>query len=210
MAPHQEAGRRSRSTAGTPRSIRRSVKTGRTNDEVKANRDALWVSNMPAATAEIDLAGADRATDARVHPADARHARLDSRSAIRTGCSRSSGMATGSRRSSTAARSGPTRARDSTARDVLPGLAASPGSWIEADQAIVDGEVVALDENGAPDFSLLQEGISNLRAGNRNGAGSRNERVIVHERLVDGMVGRRGRGQRIVPPKRMLARYTPR
>jgi bifunctional non-homologous end joining protein LigD len=35
-----------------------SVKTGRTNDEVKANRDAIWVSEQPAAVAEIDLTGA--------------------------------------------------------------------------------------------------------------------------------------------------------
>src|SRR3954468_21763067 len=35
-----------------------SVKTGRTNDEVKDRREALWMSDMPAAAAEIDLAGA--------------------------------------------------------------------------------------------------------------------------------------------------------
>ena len=37
-----------------------SVKSGRTNDEVKANAPAIWVSEMPAATAEIDLSGAAR------------------------------------------------------------------------------------------------------------------------------------------------------
>src|SRR5215208_3781269 len=36
----------------------RSVKSGRTNDEVKANAPAIWVSEAPAATAQIDLSGA--------------------------------------------------------------------------------------------------------------------------------------------------------
>jgi len=35
-----------------------SVKTGRTNDDVKADRDALWIGEAPAAAAEIDLTGA--------------------------------------------------------------------------------------------------------------------------------------------------------
>ena len=35
-----------------------SVKTGRTNDDVKADRDALWNGEAPAAAAEIDLTGA--------------------------------------------------------------------------------------------------------------------------------------------------------
>ena len=40
----------------------KSVKTGRTNDEVKAQREAIWISESPAATAEIDLAGARKAS----------------------------------------------------------------------------------------------------------------------------------------------------
>jgi bifunctional non-homologous end joining protein LigD len=45
------------------------VKTGRTNDEVQANRDALWVSEQPAAIAEIDLAGArEKAMPDRIEP----------------------------------------------------------------------------------------------------------------------------------------------
>src|SRR2546428_2228253 len=46
-----------------------SVKTGRTNDEVKANRDALWISAIPAAVAAIDLSRAvDRPMPDRIDP----------------------------------------------------------------------------------------------------------------------------------------------
>src|SRR5256885_5848162 len=46
-----------------------SVRTGRTNDEVKANRDAIWISEQPAASAEIDLAGAvERPMPDRIEP----------------------------------------------------------------------------------------------------------------------------------------------
>ena len=39
----------------------------------------------------------------------------------------------------------------------FPGLLA-PATWIAAEQAIVDGEVVALDEDGAPDFGAAPGG----------------------------------------------------
>src|SRR5262245_15639190 len=35
----------------------------------------------------------------------------------------------------------------------------SPPSWIAASEAIVDGEVIALDDHGEPDFALLQARI---------------------------------------------------
>ncbi len=39
----------------------------------------------------------------------------------------------------------------------FPDFAAAPPDWIAADDAIVDGEMVALDAEGRPDFGLLQE-----------------------------------------------------
>jgi len=48
----------------------------------------------------------------------------------------------------------------------FPGLL-SPPDWIEAREAVVDGEVVALDPDGMPDFGLLQE-----RLGVRFGSGT--------------------------------------
>ena len=79
------------------------------------------------------------------------------RSTTRTGSSRSSGTASGSRPSSRATRcgSGPaaSRMRGATS-DVL-----APPTWIGAREAIVDGEVIALDDRGEPDFALLQARI---------------------------------------------------
>lgn len=51
------------------------------------------------------------------------------------------------------------------ARTYFPSLLDDLGSWIDCEQAVLDGEMVALDENGRPDFSLLQERITTHRAG---------------------------------------------
>ena len=45
------------------------------------------------------------------------------------------------------------------------GLFLEPPTWIAARQAIVDGEVIALDDRGEPDFALLQARIKGQRSG---------------------------------------------
>ncbi len=92
-----------------------SVKTGRTNDDVKADRDALWNGQAPAASAEIDLAGAVTAPmPTRIEPMLATLASKPFSDP--DWLTRSSGTATASRPSSPRARSGSGRATSTTRR----------------------------------------------------------------------------------------------
>jgi bifunctional non-homologous end joining protein LigD len=59
-----------------------------------------------------------------------------------------------------------TRNRQDAAR-YFPDLASAPPTWIRAETAIVDGEVVALDEDGRPQFGLLQDRAGMGRFGPR-------------------------------------------
>ena len=154
-----------------------SVKTGRTNDDVKANRDALWISEAPASAAEIDLSEArDEPLPSRIEPMLATLAtkafrgedwlfeikwdgyrvqavvgEAPDRDAVDAG---SRGSPHSQRRNiRTWTRNG------ADAEAYFPRLLRPP-TWIAAQSAIVDGEVVALDEHGRPDFNLLQERIS--------------------------------------------------
>jgi bifunctional non-homologous end joining protein LigD len=56
-----------------------------------------------------------------------------------------------------------TRGQQDAARYFGPFL--EPATWIKAQQAIVDGEVIALDDRGEPDFALLQERIKGKGGG---------------------------------------------
>ena len=140
-----------------------SVKSGRTNDEVKANAPAIWVSEAPAATAEIDLTGAREAPMPRfLEPMKATLATKPFRDddwlyEVKWDGYRVEAVVLDGQ-VSLYTRNG------NNAETYFPRLL-TPPSWIEARQAIVDGEVVALDEDGRPDFSLLQERITSFRGG---------------------------------------------
>ncbi len=139
-----------------------SVKTGRTNDDVKADRDVLWNGQAPAAEAEIDLAGAVAAP--MPQHIDPMLATLASKAfsdpdwlyEIKWDGYRVQAVVS----------DGKVRIWTRNLNDAetyFPRLL-SPPSWIDAKQAIVDGEVVALDDEGRPDFSLLQTKLGDKTA----------------------------------------------
>ncbi len=133
----------------------KSVKTGRTNDEVKEARDAIWISQAPAALAEIDLSGAKAAKLPSFLPPMA--ATLTDKGfkdddwlfEIKWDGYRVEAVV----------KDGTARVYTRNGNDAetyFPKLL-TKATWIDAGEAIVDGEVVAIGEDGMPDFSLLQE-----------------------------------------------------
>ncbi len=135
----------------------RSVKTGRTNDEVRDQRDAVWVSEAPAATAQIDLSAAvEMPMPGFIEPMAATLADR----AFRDGDWLFEVKWDGYRLQA-AVREAKVRTFTRNGKDgdtYFPRLLAPP-TWIEAREAIVDGEVVAIGDGGLPDFALLQERI---------------------------------------------------
>jgi bifunctional non-homologous end joining protein LigD len=132
----------------------RSVKTGRTNDEVRANRDALWVSAAPVARAGIDLSAAvEGAMPTFVEPmlATLSDRPFDDPDWLFE-------VKWDGYRVEAVVRAGAVRLHTRNGNDAetyFPGLL-SPPSWIDAREAIVDGEVVAVAPDGTPSFELLQ------------------------------------------------------
>ena len=149
----------------------RSVRSGRTNDEVRDGARPRSQAEAPGPVGEIDLSAAwDEPMPAFIPPMRATLAtdpfddpdwlfeikwdgyRVEA--VIRDGRARLW-----------------TRNQQDAAR-YFPDLA-GPAPWIDAREAIVDGEVVALDEAGRPSFSLLQDrtGIRTGRAPGTKGHG---------------------------------------
>ncbi|MEO8250903.1 MAG: DNA ligase D [Chloroflexota bacterium] len=141
-----------------------SVKTGRTNDEVAAGDEPRFVTAPPSLEPEPDLSAARPAalpdfippmlailTEGAFDDPDwLFEIKLDGyrvESVVRDGHVRLW-----------------TRNRIDAAT-YFPDLAGAP-DWIAAREAVVDGEVVALDPDGRPDFSLLQDrtGLRGLEA----------------------------------------------
>ena len=73
--------------------------------------------------------------------------------------------------------------RRQDAANYFPDLAQASG-WIEADEAIVDGEVVALDAQGRPRFSLLQD-HTGIRTGRAPGGKRRSESAQIVYQAFD-------------------------
>jgi bifunctional non-homologous end joining protein LigD len=136
-----------------------SVKTGRTNDEVKADRDAIWISQAPPATAEIDLSAAKTAPLPTFIPPEA--ATLTDKPFRNQDWLFE--IKWDGYRIEAVVRDGKARIFTRNGNDgetYFPGLLTT-ATWIQAEQAIVDGEVVALGEDGLPSFNLLQELTTN-------------------------------------------------
>src|SRR4051812_2148265 len=140
----------------------RSVKTGRTNDEVAAGADAVWDSSAPAEEANIDLSGAhDAPLPEFIDPMKATavdkafsdpdwlfEVKLDGYRVETIVDGRNVRMWTRGKQD---------------AGTYFPDLARAAPSWIRAQTAVVDGEVVAIDEEGNPSFKLLQARAGPLR-----------------------------------------------
>ena len=133
----------------------KSVKTGRTNDEVKEERDALWISEAPAASARIDLSAATEAPwPGFIEPMAATLADRPFRDDDWLFEIKWDGY-----RLQAHVRDGKVRTFTRNGHDgeaYFPRLL-TPASWIDAREAIVDGEVVAIKPDGLPDFGMLQE-----------------------------------------------------
>jgi bifunctional non-homologous end joining protein LigD len=132
-----------------------SVKTGRTNDEVHGGRRPKFRHQAPKPQAPPDLAHARTERQPEFVPpmmatlTDAAFDDADWLYEVKWDGYRVQDVVNGGK-----ARIW-TRNRTDAAT-YFPSLAGDAG-WIDADQAIVDGEVVAFDEDGTPSFSRLQE-----------------------------------------------------
>ena len=145
-------------------SLPRSVKSGRTNDELAAGLPPRFEAPAPAPEPPIDLSAAREAPLPEFVPpmlATAGERPFEDPSWLHE-------VKWDGYRVQAVVRDGKVRLWTRNRADAagyFPELAAPP-TWIDAGEAVVDGEVVALDEAGRPSFSALQErtGLVGLEA----------------------------------------------
>ena len=180
-----------------------SVKTGRTNDEVNGVTRPRFEVDPPRPPGEIDLSAARSAKLPEFIPpmlatlAATPFSDPDWLFEVKWD---------GYRVEAVVSRSGVrlwTRKRQDAAR-YFPDLAEATG-WIEADEAIVDGEVVALDEDGRPQFSLLQD-YTGVRLGRAPGGKRSGKRAQIVYQAFDllHLDGQSLLGVPLVERKRLL------
>ena len=139
---------RGRAPAGTPRTTRRASRPAGRTTRSRPNRDAHLDQRGAGGDGRDRPRRRGRRADAAATSSRCWRRSRPSRSATRTGCSRSSGTAIASRRSSATARCRLWTRNGNDAETYFPRLL-SAADWIDAREAIVDGEVVALDERRA-------------------------------------------------------------
>ncbi len=132
-----------------------SVRCGLTNDEVRDAPPAVWVGDAPPDRARIDLSAASPAGPAGYVAPMAAALATD----VPTGPEWLFEVKWDGFRVQAVVADGTTRlfTRNGVDADAyFPGVL-DPPTWIRATDAVVDGEMVALDSTGRPDFNLLQD-----------------------------------------------------
>jgi bifunctional non-homologous end joining protein LigD len=140
----------------------RSVRSGRTNDEVAAGVAPRFAADPPPGGPDPDLAAARRASMPRfVEPMQATLAAAAFRDEAWLFEIKWDGY-----RVQAHVRDGRAELRSRRGGDAGPWFPRfrGPAPWIDAAEAIVDGEVVALDDEGRPDFGLLAERLGDRQA----------------------------------------------
>ena len=160
VAAHRtSADATSQSRAGTPRTTRRASRPAGPTTTSRPTATRSGSARRPPPTAEIDLTGAVERTACRrsIEPmlatlASKAFSDPDWLFEIKWDGYRVQAVVDDGK-----VRSWTRNLKD--AETYFPRLLRPP-TWIDARQAIVDGEVVALDDDGRPDFSLLQDASS--------------------------------------------------
>ena len=159
-----------------------SIKTGRTNDEVADGVEPRFIADPPRPPGEVDLSAARKAPMPDFIPPMKATLATEPFSdpewlfEVKWDGYRVETVMKGKQ-----VRLYTRRRQD--AANYFPDLAAATG-WIEAEEAIVDGEVVALDAQGRPRFSLLQD-HTGIRTGRVPGGKRRSESAQIVYQAFD-------------------------